>query len=221
MDQPTHIPARLPSAEEVGGIEGNRAAGSQPTADVNNPNTLQLAVTTVCAPSSSSRPLQVRPEAFPDAHECVDGLVNRLIVVLEGLINAGAAPEGSVPMSVFHSVRAPTISLREYLTRLWKYLGCTSECYVLAFIYLDRLLETNPHMAFGVLNCHRLLLCGLVIAAKFHDDIYYSNRFYANVGGLPVKELNALEGKMLQLLSFELVVDPQEFERYRVALSSC
>ena len=49
-------------------------------------------------------------------------------------------------------------------------------------------------------NVHRLLLSALVLAAKFYDDIYYSNQHYAKVGGVSHKEIDLLEYQMLCLL---------------------
>ena len=59
-----------------------------------------------------------------------------------------------------------------------------------------------------------------MIAAKFLDDIYYNNAFYARVGGVPTSELNALEIKFLSLIEFNLHVRPEVFARYRSELLS-
>ena len=46
-------------------------------------------------------------------------------------------------------------------------------------------------------------------AAKFYDDCFFNNEFYARVGGVPVEELNALEMDFLFAIHFSLIV-PQD-----------
>ncbi|CAE8625639.1 unnamed protein product, partial [Polarella glacialis] len=52
-------------------------------------------------------------------------------------------------------------------------------------------------------------------AAKFQDDVFFTNAHYAKIGGLRVDELNALERRFCQLLDWRLFVKPGEFELYR------
>lgn len=46
-----------------------------------------------------------------------------------------------------------------------------------------------------------------MVAAKFHDDNYCVNYSFAQVGGIPNKELNRLEETFLFLLRFDLFID--------------
>ena len=40
----------------------------------------------------------------------------------------------------------------------------------------------------------------VMLAAKFHDDLYYSNAYYAKVGGLQVKEaVKGPKGQQLEI----------------------
>lgn len=65
------------------------------------------------------------------------------------------------------------------------------------------------HPEFAILHYFdflaRVILTAVVLAAKFFDDRYYSNRFYAAVGGVRTKELNALEADFLRLISEALL----------------
>lgn len=64
----------------------------------------------------------------------------------------------------------------------------------------------------------RLLLTGVMLAAKFYDDRYYSNEYYARIGGISKKEINQLEIEFLNHVNFTLYVDPIVFFRYREKL---
>ncbi len=38
-------------------------------------------------------------------------------------------------------------------------------------------------------NIHRIILTCLMLAAKFHDDVYFDNRTYEKGGGVPAAQL--------------------------------
>lgn len=143
------------------------------------------------------------------------GFVAGLGVVLEKLCTQEA---GESKATRFDAVRCPVISVRDYLHRLHSYFACSTECFVLALIYVDRLVQRQPQFQLSHLNVHRVVLAALTIAAKFLDDRYYSNDYYGRVGGVRVKELNALEMRMLDLLKWRLIVTPEEYCQYREAV---
>lgn len=94
-----------------------------------------------------------------------------------------------------------------------RYSHCSPVCFIAAGIYMERLAEQHPALAPTSLNLHRLLFTGVVIAIKFFDDKYYSNGFYAKVGGVSRSELNLLELEMLQLMSFNAYVGVEDIQR--------
>ncbi|OVA12562.1 Cyclin PHO80-like [Macleaya cordata] len=72
-------------------------------------------------------------------------------------------------VTIFHSIRAPTLSIQQYMDRIFKYAGFSSSCFIVAYIYMDRFLQrVDVHLT--SLNVHRLLITSLMIAAKFIDD---------------------------------------------------
>lgn len=115
----------------------------------------------------------------------------------------------------FHAQIPPGIGIREYLERVQKYAGCSHECFVLALIYIDRIIQRNPGFVMSSLNVHRLMITSVMVAAKFSDDKYYGNSFYARVGGVPNCELNNLEIEFLFMINFSLHVESDEYEGYR------
>lgn len=72
-------------------------------------------------------------------------------------------------VTIFHGLRAPTISIQQYIDRIFKYGACSPSCFVIAHIYMDRFLQkTDGHLT--SLNVHRLLITSVMVAAKFIDD---------------------------------------------------
>lgn len=72
-------------------------------------------------------------------------------------------------VTIFHGLRAPTLGIRQYIDRIFKYSGCSPSCFIVANIYVDRFLQcTEVHLT--SLNVHRLLITTVMLAAKFNDD---------------------------------------------------
>ncbi|EEF41704.1 cyclin-U3-1 isoform X2 [Ricinus communis] len=113
----------------------------------------------------------------------------------------------------FHGSRAPTVSIRQYIDRIFKYSGCSPSCFIVAHIYVDRFIQ-NTDIHLTSLNVHRLLITSVMVAAKFIDDAFFNNAYYAKVGGVSTEELNKLEMKFLFSIDFRLQVSVNTFGRY-------
>ncbi|XVE77781.1 hypothetical protein DITRI_Ditri13aG0090400 [Diplodiscus trichospermus] len=114
---------------------------------------------------------------------------------------------------IFQGLRAPTISIQQYIDRIFKYAGCSPSCFLVAYIYVDRFIQqTDVQLTY--LNVHRLLITSVMVAAKFIDDAFFNNAYYARVGGVSTAELNRLEMKFLFSLDFRLQVEVNTFQRY-------
>ncbi|XP_044466747.1 cyclin-U1-1-like [Mangifera indica] len=117
-------------------------------------------------------------------------------------------------LNAFHGVRAPSISIAKYLERIYKYTNCSPSCFVVGYVYIDRLLHKHPDSLVISLNAHRLLVTSVMVASKMIDDMHYNNAFYARVGGVSNAELNKLELELLFLLDFGVSVSSRVFESY-------
>jgi len=157
----------------------------------------------------------------PTPEEAADGsiLVKVLAAVLERLVNSNKSTAISDPgqLTKFHALKAPGICVEAYLDRVHKYASCSNECFILALIYIDRLIERNNFLL-TELNVHRVVITAILLAAKFFDDAYYNNAYYAKVGGVLVSELNGLEVDFLFRINFSLHVFPDVFEKYKAEL---
>mmetsp|Transcript_24169 Transcript_24169/g.69714 ORF Transcript_24169/g.69714 Transcript_24169/m.69714 type:complete len:180 (+) Transcript_24169:105-644(+) len=114
----------------------------------------------------------------------------------------------------FDAVSVPGIPVRDYFIRLSEYCYCSPTCHLLSLIYIDRLVKRVRDFRVDALNIHRLLVTTTMIAAKFYDDKFHANSFYAHVGGVSTREMNRLEVRLLSLLDYRLVVSPEEFAQY-------
>ena len=119
----------------------------------------------------------------------------------------------------FQSSYPPTISILAYLERINKYAKCSPNCFIVALIYIDRLIETR-NVILSTLNVHRVLITSVMLATKVFDDEFYKNAYYAKLGGVSTQEINSLELEFLSLMNFDFFVTVETFEKYQKELSA-
>lgn len=120
--------------------------------------------------------------------------------------------------TVFHSSKVPLISLHRYLERVLSFAPCSNSCFIIALIYIDRIIQNNSDFILNSLSVHRMLITSVMLATKFFDDETFNNLYYAKVGGLQVFELNQLETKFLTLINFTLIIPSELYDRYQCEL---
>lgn len=98
-----------------------------------------------------------------------DRLLESLGRQLNGLGSHGSAMVGK-SLDGFQGVRPPSISIPKYLERIYKYTGCSPSCFVVGFVYIDRLVHKHPDSLVVSLNVHRLLVTSVMVASKMLDD---------------------------------------------------
>jgi hypothetical protein len=60
----------------------------------------------------------------------------------------------------------------------------------------------------------RLLITTVMVAAKFADDFFYKNEYYAKIGGISKMDINTLELELLNQLNYHLFVTERELMVY-------
>ena len=46
-----------------------------------------------------------------------------------------------------------------------------------------------------------------MVATKFYNDAYYQNKYYADVAGITLSDLNKMEQEFLSLINYNLYID--------------
>ena len=123
--------------------------------------------------------------------------------------------------SPFNLRAAPTISISDYLASnakfsvgMIKYMNASPSTFIYSLILIDRAQENHPGFILNSKNVHRLLLTANVISAKYLDDFFYKNSYYANVGGVNATLLNSLELEFLAMIDFNCHVEEGTFLAY-------
>ena len=114
----------------------------------------------------------------------------------------------------FISKKIPSISINDYIERLFKYSKVSEEIFICVLIYIDKVCG-NRKINLNYNNIHKLILASFIASIKFNEDNYYSLNYYAKLGGVSKKEIISLEYEFLSLIDFKLFIDEQLFDKYR------
>lgn len=155
-----------------------------------------------------------------DEETLVQTLVRKLLTMVDE--NAGFAMPKISPrdaVSIFYSKKRQHFPMEFYVRRLVEYMDCSTSAYLLALVYMKRIIQSEEKLVINELSVHRLLITALVLAVKFLDDHVFSNEFYSKVGGLAnVREINQLEAGFLNIMKFQLAVDADEFLAFQKSI---
>ena len=120
-------------------------------------------------------------------------------------------------LSFFSKIPA-SLSVGKYIERIIKYTHLEESTFIVSLIYIDRICEYND-IILSDFNIHRIIFSSVVLAIKINEDDYYSNSFYSKVGGIAAKELKALEFDFVRLIRYNLFVNQNIYEKYKVFIS--
>ena len=112
------------------------------------------------------------------------------------------------PLDAFQAKARPTISIRQYINRLFAMSKCSYSVLIVAYIYLKRI-QTIASINSG--NIHRLLLASILVASKWVEDEFYDNAGFAQIGGVSLKEMNWLEWSLVGCLEYNISAEWSQF----------
>lgn len=115
------------------------------------------------------------------------------------------------------SSKIPKISISDYLYRICRYTKIEEDTLILALIYIDRFCK-KQNVLLTDFNVHRILFASIVIAIKYIEDKFYSNKYYCKIGGMDLDILNEMEMKFLIGIGFDLYVEEKFFHIYKSRL---
>lgn len=111
--------------------------------------------------------------------------------------------------SSFHCTMHSQSSFRKWVHQVLSATRLPSATILLSLHYLnDRVANMPNSIVPGENQVYRLLAVALILGSKFLDDNTFINRSWSDVTAIKVTELNLMEMQWLQLISFELHVDP-------------
>ncbi|KAL0359070.1 UNVERIFIED_CONTAM: Cyclin-U4-1 [Sesamum angustifolium] len=149
-----------------------------------------------------------------ESYDVMNNVIKYLSSFLQRIAESNDVFGVPLKTSIFHGLTRPSISILCYMERIYKYANCSPSCFVVAYIYIDRFVHKQPLLPISSFTVHRLLIASVLVSAKFMDDMFYNNAYYAKVGGISTAEMNLLEMDFLFGLGFHLNVSPSTFQTY-------
>ena len=143
-------------------------------------------------------------------------MLKKICILLESLIilNMNKISENKIKkVTLFDLKGYPSISLYDYLYRIVKYTKIKDTTLIIALIYIDIIFSKNKFFI-TYNNIYKTLFISIILASKHYDDNYLSNRLYAKIGGIHVKELEKLENKFSKLIRFKFTLDNILINKY-------
>ena len=119
----------------------------------------------------------------------------------------------------FSSRVIPKISLEDYLIRIQSYADMEKNSLITGLIYIDRLCQ-EANITLTDYNIHRILFISILLSIKFNEDKYFENRYYADIAGVTLKELNYLEYKYVKKIHFQFYVNDKVLKNYKLYLDN-
>ena len=111
----------------------------------------------------------------------------------------------------------PSITIYEFIERLSKYSKVSDETFILTLIYIDKICHFYK-INLNYYNIHKIFLASFITSIKYHEDEMYSLKLYAKIGGVSHKEIIKLEYDFMKLIQFNLFVNEDLFNKYKINL---
>lgn len=198
------------------------------------PSTTKADTTTT--PSKKPRPADPEVKIMPLRYETCDTrdlviLISSMLMELiryndtiplssgnDSTTGTGAGTGSTSNLTRFHSRAPPGISVVDYLQRLTTYATLSPPILLSMVYYIDRLASFYPAFTISSLTVHRFLITAATVASKGLSDSFWTNRTYARVGGVSVKELALLELEFLVRVQWRIVPRPETLVDYYKSL---
>lgn len=198
---PSSPPPRVPAAPDP---------QLQPARSISNPLTSSSSNKRLrgASPAVKLLPIQYEYCNPNDLATLISSMLMELIRYNDDLpINAGH-------LTRFHSRAPPGISVADYLQRLTTHATLSPPILLSMVYYIDRLCALYPAFTISSLTVHRFLITSATVASKGLSDSFWTNKIYARVGGLSLKELALLELDFLSRVDWRIVPKPEVLADY-------
>jgi Cyclin len=113
--------------------------------------------------------------------------------------------------SPFNTAPLTDEGLRAGVDHLVKYAPCSSECFVFALIYLNRLDTLHPKFV-NVVSVGQIFFVAVMLASKYYDDTCFDNESYSRILMIKRAKLKRLELELLDKMSFHCGISDSDFE---------
>ncbi|TLS30788.1 hypothetical protein PpBr36_03300 [Pyricularia pennisetigena] len=125
----------------------------------------------------------------------------------------------SEPVPSLNALAIPTPEFKSWVHSVLSTTQVTQNVILLALLFIHRLKTTVPDVRGARGSEYRLLTVALMLGNKFLDDNTYTNKTWAEVSGITVKDIHVMEVEFLSNMRYSLLVSKAQWEQWLVKLS--
>ncbi|KAI1503344.1 hypothetical protein F5X99DRAFT_112500 [Biscogniauxia marginata] len=118
----------------------------------------------------------------------------------------------SEPIPALSKYTEPCPAYKKWVHSILSTTQVTQNVVLLALLFVYRLKRTNPKVNGNPGSEYRLLTVALMLGNKFLDDNTYTNKTWAEVSGISVKEIHVMEVEFLSNMRYGLLTSKEQWQ---------
>ncbi|KAI1809037.1 hypothetical protein GGS20DRAFT_581031 [Poronia punctata] len=118
------------------------------------------------------------------------------------------------PMPLLSRHTEPHPAFKIWLNSILTTTQVTQNVVLLALLFIYRLKKANPRVHGNPGSEYRLFTVALMLGNKFLDDNTYTNKTWAEVSGLSVKEIHVMEVEFLSNMRYGLLTSKEQWDEW-------
>jgi hypothetical protein len=214
---PSTPTSSLEPARSIAQLAIKRHASSSPSDDEQMADAISPTEIDNDSPIKKARADTPPRKVVPTLYENCD--VRDLVILISSMLLELISYNDAIPLkdghlTRFHSRAPPGISVQDYLQRLTTHATLAPPILLSMVYYIDRLCALYPAFTITSLTVHRFLIASATVASKGLSDSFWTNKTYARVGGVSIRELALLELEFLTRLEWKIVPRPEVLVDY-------
>jgi hypothetical protein len=120
----------------------------------------------------------------------------------------------SEPLPLLSGYTEPCPAYKKWVNNILSTTQVTQNVVLLALLFVYRLKKTNPRVHGNPGSEYRLLTVALMLGNKFLDDNTYTNKTWAEVSGISVKEIHVMEVEFLSNMRYGLLTSKEQWQEW-------
>lgn len=120
----------------------------------------------------------------------------------------------SEPLPLLSRYTEPCGAYKKWVHSILTTTQVTQNVVLLALLFVYRLKKTNPRVNGNPGSEYRLLTVALMLGNKFLDDNTYTNKTWAEVSNISVKEIHVMEVEFLSNMRYSLLTSKEQWKEW-------
>lgn len=126
-------------------------------------------------------------------------------------------PTFKIDSLVFELKKSPSITIKDYLIKLYQGTELELSTLIISLILVDRFCLRSC-LQLTCKNLHLVVVAALLTSAKLNEDVIYESKCFALVAGIEYSKLVRIEHEFLEGIDYLIFVNYEEYELFKSLL---